>query len=122
MIAAATSEACPPRRIGTARALELSLLGEKLPAETALAWGLVNRVYDDAALDGEALALARNLADGPTVALGLIRDLYWQSTENSFEDQLNLECNSQRIAGRTADFKEGVKAFLEKRPAQFRGE
>ena len=111
-----------PRRIGTARALELSLLGEKLPAETALAWGLVNRVFDDATLGDEALAIARNLASGPTVALGLIRDLYWRSTENSFEDQLNLECSSQRIAGRTADFKEGVKAFLEKRPAQFRGE
>lgn len=110
-----------PRRIGTARAMELSLLGEKLPAETALAWGLVNRVFDDAALAGEAKTLALNLATGPTVALGLIRNLYWDSTENSFEDQLNLEYRSQRIAGRTADFKEGVTAFLDKRPAQFRG-
>lgn len=111
-----------PRRIGTARAMELSLLGEKLPAETAFAWGLVNRVYDDAALAGEALALARNLANGPTVALGLMRHLYWASAENSFEDQLNLECRSQRSAGATTDFKEGVAAFLDKRPAQFRGE
>jgi len=110
-----------PRRIGTARAMELSLLGEKLPAETALAWGLVNRVHDDAALAGEALTLARDLANGPTVALGLMRNLYWESAENSFEDQLNLECRSQRTAGGTADFKEGVTAFLEKRPAQFRG-
>ena len=110
-----------PRRIGTARAMELSLLGEKLPAETALAWGLVNRVFDDAALAGEAMTLARNLANGPTVALGLMRNLYWDSAENSFEDQLNLECRSQRTAGRTADFREGVTAFLDKRPAQFRG-
>ena len=110
-----------PRRIGAARAMELSLLGEKLPAETALAWGLVNRVFDDAALAGEAKTLARNLANGPTIALGLMRNLYWDSAENSFEDQLNLECRSQRTAGRTADFKEGVTAFLDKRPAQFRG-
>ena len=111
-----------PRRIGTARALELSLLGEKLPADTALAWGLINRVYDDAALAGEALTLARNLASGPTVALGMMRRLYWESAENSFEDQINLESRSQRTAGKTADFKEGVAAFLEKRPARFRGE
>jgi 2-(1,2-epoxy-1,2-dihydrophenyl)acetyl-CoA isomerase len=111
-----------PRRIGMARALELSLLGEKLPAETALAWGLINRVCDDAALLDEARALARNLAAGPTVALGMTRRLYWESAENSFEDQLNLECRSQIVAGRTADFKEGVAAFLEKRPAKFRGE
>ena len=110
-----------PRRIGTARALELSLLGEKLPAETALAWGLVNRVHDDDRLADEAAALARNLADGPTVALRLIRDLYWNSPDNSFETQLNMERQSQRIAGASADFKEGVQAFLEKRPAQFRG-
>lgn len=111
-----------PRRIGMARALELSLLGEKLPAETALAWGLINRVCDDAALLGEAQAMAGNLASGPTVALAMTRRLYWESAENSFEDQLNLECRSQIIAGRTADFKEGVAAFLEKRPAKFRGE
>ena len=111
-----------PRRIGTARALELSLLGEKLPAETAFQWGLVNRLVDDARVLDEAKALARNLADGPTVALGRIRDLYWDSAENSFEDQLNAEASAQRIAGRSADFKEGVAAFLEKRPARFRGQ
>jgi len=111
-----------PRRIGTARAMELSLLGEKLPAETALAWGLINRVYDDAALMGEAVALARSLAGGPTLALGMLRRLYWESAENSFEDQLNLECRSQRTAGKSRDFKEGVTAFLQKRPARFTGE
>ena len=71
-----------PRLIGRARAIELSLLGERLPAETALQWGLVNRVFDDAALMDETLRLARGLADGPTVALGLIRRLYWESPEN----------------------------------------
>jgi 2-(1,2-epoxy-1,2-dihydrophenyl)acetyl-CoA isomerase len=55
------------------------------------------------------------------VALSLIRKLYWDSPENSFEEQLNLEFESQRIAGSTADFKEGVTAFLEKRPTKFHG-
>lgn len=110
-----------PRRIGTARALELSLLGEKLPAETALAWGLINRVCDDDKLMDQARELAANLAAGPTVALNLTRQLYWQSPDNSFEDQLNMECRSQVAAGRTADNREGVQAFLEKRPARFRG-
>ncbi|MGJ4942679.1 enoyl-CoA hydratase/isomerase [Bradyrhizobium sp. HKCCYLS1011] len=111
-----------PRLVGKARAIELSLMGEKLPAETALQWGLVNRVYDDGALMEEAMKLARELASGPTVALSLIRRLYWDSPENSFEDQLNLEFQLQRVAGRTEDFKEGVGAFLEKRPAKFRGQ
>ena len=110
-----------PRLVGKARAVELSLLGEKLPVEKALEWGLVNRVHDDAALMDEAMKLARELAQGPTVALSLIRKLYWESPENSFEDQLNLEFESQRIAGTAEDFKEGVGAFLEKRPAKFKG-
>ena len=68
-----------PRLVGRARAMELSLMGERLPAEMALEWGLINRVYDDAALMDEAMKLARDLASGPTVALGLIRRLYWQT-------------------------------------------
>src|SRR6202790_3938508 len=109
-----------PRLIGKARSIELSLLGEKLPAETALQWGLVNRVHDDAALMDETMKLAHELADGPTIALSLIRKLYWDSSENTYEDQLNLEFESQRIAGASEDFKEGVTAFLEKRPAKFK--
>ena len=110
-----------PRLVGRARAVELSLMGERLPAEKALEWGLVNRVHDDAALMDEAMKLAHELADGPTVALSLIRKLYWDSPENSYEQQLNLEVESQRIAGAAEDFKEGVTAFLEKRPARFKG-
>jgi 2-(1,2-epoxy-1,2-dihydrophenyl)acetyl-CoA isomerase len=110
-----------PRLIGKARSIELSLLGEKLPAETALQWGLVNRVHDDATLMSEAMKLAHELANGPTVALSLIRKLYWDSSENSYEEQLNLEFESQRIAGSSEDFREGVSAFLEKRPAKFQG-
>jgi 2-(1,2-epoxy-1,2-dihydrophenyl)acetyl-CoA isomerase len=100
----------------------LSLLGERLPAEKALEWGLVNRVFDDAVLMEETLKMAHDLANGPTLALSLIRKLYWDSTENSFEDQINLEVQSQRIAGGSTDFKEGVSAFLEKRPAKFTGQ
>jgi 2-(1,2-epoxy-1,2-dihydrophenyl)acetyl-CoA isomerase len=110
-----------PRLVGKARAIELSLMGERLPAEKALEWGLINRVYDDAALWEETMKLAHELASGPTVALSLIRRLYWASPGNSFEDQLNLEFESQRLAGATEDFREGVTAFLEKRPAKFGG-
>jgi 2-(1,2-epoxy-1,2-dihydrophenyl)acetyl-CoA isomerase len=110
-----------PRLIGKARSVELSLMGERLPAEKALEWGLVNRVHDDAVLMEETMKLAHELANGPTIALSLIRKLYWDSPENSFEEQLNLEFELQRTAGAAEDFKEGVTAFLEKRPAKFKG-
>ncbi|HRE62045.1 MAG TPA: enoyl-CoA hydratase/isomerase [Micropepsaceae bacterium] len=110
-----------PRLVGLARAKELSLMGERLPAETALQWGLINRVHDDAALMGEALKLAGELASGPTVALGLIRQLYAQSPDNSYEEQINAERWAQFHAGRSPDFAEGVAAFLQKRPAKFTG-
>lgn len=109
------------RMVGRARAMEMGLLGDKIPAETALEWGMINRVVDDADLMEEARKLARRLADGPTEALSLMRQLFWESEGNSFEDQLRAERLAQRTAGRTHDFAEGVKAFLEKRPAKFTG-
>jgi 2-(1,2-epoxy-1,2-dihydrophenyl)acetyl-CoA isomerase len=110
-----------PRLVGRARAMELSLLGGKLPAEQALEWGIVNRVFEDGELMERTLELARDLASGPTVALGLTRRLYWESADNSYEQQLNLERQAQRRAGNSNDFAEGVRAFLEKRPAKFTG-
>ncbi len=110
-----------PRLVGLARARELSLLAEKLPAEMALEWGLINRVYDDSVLLGEAIKMAQRLADGPTAALTLTRQLYGASPHNSFEEQIDLESKFQSLAGKSGDFWEGVQAFLQKRPAKFTG-
>jgi 2-(1,2-epoxy-1,2-dihydrophenyl)acetyl-CoA isomerase len=110
-----------PRMIGFSRAMELSLLGERLPAEKALEWGMINRIYEDDQLMPEACKLAEALAGGPTEALRLIRQAYWKSIDNSYEDQLSVERNLQRQAGQTKDHREGVCAFLEKRPAKFQG-
>lgn len=110
-----------PRLIGWGRAVELSLLAERLPAEQAHQWGLVNRLYDDnEALMAGAMGIARQLANGPK-ALGMIRRLYWDTWQNSFEQQLDLEAQMQNRAGATTDHQEGVKAFLEKRDAKFTG-
>jgi 2-(1,2-epoxy-1,2-dihydrophenyl)acetyl-CoA isomerase len=109
-----------PRLIGAARSLELSLLAEPLPAETALAWGMINRVVDDGALMEEAMVMARRLANGPA-SLGMIRKLYWEGLENTYPAQLELEARMQTEAGLTADHTEGVTAFREKRQAQFKG-
>ncbi len=110
-----------PRLIGFARAMELSLLGERLPVEKALEWGMINRIYEDDRLMPEAYKLAAELAGGPTEALRLIRQAYWKSIDNTYEEQLRLERTLQKQAGQTNDFREGVSAFLEKRQAKFQG-
>ncbi len=109
-----------PRMIGRARAMEMMLLGEKIPAKTALEWGLVNRCVPDADLLPTAKALASELANGPK-ALGLIRRLAWDSLDNSWSEQLHAERQAQREAGQSEDFREGVEAFFQKRPAKFKG-
>jgi 2-(1,2-epoxy-1,2-dihydrophenyl)acetyl-CoA isomerase len=109
-----------PRMIGRARAMEMTLLGERVPAAKALEWGLINRCVPDADLMSEAMTLARQLAEGP-MALKLIRKLMWASLDAEFAEQLTAERQAQALAGRTADFQEGVAAFLQKRPAVFKG-
>jgi 2-(1,2-epoxy-1,2-dihydrophenyl)acetyl-CoA isomerase len=93
-----------------------------LPAEKAYEWGIVNRLYDDnAALMDGAMAIARQLANGPR-SLALIRRAYWDTWQNAYEQQLDLEARLQNEAGRSTDFREGVSAFLEKRDASFKGQ
>lgn len=110
-----------PRLIGWGRAMELSMLAERLPAEKAHEWGIVNRVYDDqeALMEG-AMSVATQLANGPA-SLGMIREMYWTSYQNSYESQLDLEARMQAAAGRTRDAQEGRQAFLEKRDPNFLG-
>jgi 2-(1,2-epoxy-1,2-dihydrophenyl)acetyl-CoA isomerase len=110
-----------PRLVGTARAMALSLLAEAVSAEQAASWGLIWKCVDDDKLMSEARALAQRLASGPTRAYSLIKRALNASPANTLEQQLALEAQLQREAGRTADFKEGVKAFLEKRPARYVG-
>jgi 2-(1,2-epoxy-1,2-dihydrophenyl)acetyl-CoA isomerase len=110
-----------PRLAGRARASGMALLGEKISADTALDWGLIWKVVDDATLMAEAGAVAKKLASGPTKGLALIRQALDRSWSNDLASQLDVERDAQRVAGRTGDFAEGVKAFLEKRPARFQG-
>jgi 2-(1,2-epoxy-1,2-dihydrophenyl)acetyl-CoA isomerase len=106
---------------GRARAMELMLLGEKLPAAKALEWGLINRVVPDLDVLAVAGALAHELASGPTLALGLIRRAAWAATGADFDTALNTERALQSHAGQSEDFREGVVAFFEKRAAKFKG-
>ena len=110
-----------PRLAGRARAMEMMMLGERIPAEQALEWGMISRVVDDEFLAEEAVALATRLAQGPTVALGLIRRLARNSANLPLSDALAAERIAQREAGQTEDFRAAVLAFLQKRQPQFRG-
>jgi 2-(1,2-epoxy-1,2-dihydrophenyl)acetyl-CoA isomerase len=109
------------RAVGRARAMEMMLLGEKVFAPQALEWGLVNRVTSPETLLDEAKTLAHALATGPTKTLSMIRQMAWAGLDNSWQEQLALERTLQRDAGRTNDFKIGVKAFLTKQVARFTG-
>lgn len=110
-----------PRLVGTARAMGLALLGEALAAEDAERWGLIWKVFDDERLMPEAIALARALASGPTTGYGLVKKALYASGNNSLDAQLDLERDLQREAGFSEDYREGVAAFMQKRPPQFKG-
>ncbi len=111
-----------PRLVGMTRALDLMLSGRKIDAREALETGLVNRVVPDAELMPTARQTASEFAAAPTRAIGYIKRALDFAANSTLEEALNNEADLQEIAGRTADHQEGVAAFLEKRPAQFRGE
>jgi 2-(1,2-epoxy-1,2-dihydrophenyl)acetyl-CoA isomerase len=110
-----------PRLAGSARAMGMMLLGESVSAEMAAQWGLIWKVVDDDKLMPEALGLARKLAQGPTVGLGLIKEAMNLSLSSTLDAQLDSERDLQRVAAKSPDFREGVAAFLAKRPAKFTG-
>ena len=110
------------RILGEPRAKALALTAEPLPAEKAADWGLIWKAIDDADLMAEAVALATSLAAGPTLGLGLTKRLIQAAAATTLDEQLDLERDCQRTAGRSADYAEGVTAFLEKRKPEFRGQ
>lgn len=111
-----------PHLVGMARAKGLALLGDKLSAEQAEQWGLIWRCVADEQLLPAAMAMAEHLATQPTRGLALIKRALHASTTQSFDAQLDLERDLQRLAGRTEDYREGVSAFMEKRTPQFKGQ
>ena len=110
-----------PRLIGRARAAEMMLLGERVPAAKALDWGMIHRVVADETLDAEAFALAERLARGPTAALGLMRRGLHRALETDHAAAMLAEAEAQRAARNSVDSAEGGRAFLERRPPLFTG-
>lgn len=110
-----------PRAVGHARAMGLTLLGDKLPAETAKEWGMIWDVVEDAELKTKVTELAERLAKQPTFGLSLIKKAIHQSSNNTFDEQVLLERDLQRIAGRSEDYREGLQDFMNKREPNFKG-
>jgi 2-(1,2-epoxy-1,2-dihydrophenyl)acetyl-CoA isomerase len=110
-----------PAAIGKARAFQMALLGERVPAQTALDWGLINFVHPDDSLMDEANALVEKLAAGPTASYASSKKALNKMLYPDMDGQLDLEAELQHALARTDDFVEGVSAFVEKRPANFAG-
>jgi len=110
-----------PRLVGQARALGLALTGEPLPAGPAADWGLIWKAVDDESLDAEVGALANRLAGLPPLGLAAIKSLIRTTDKRTLDQELDLQRDEMRRLGFTADYREGVAAFLEKRPAKFVG-
>ncbi len=110
-----------PRLVGWRRAMQLMMTGEVVTAPHALAMGMINAVVADDQLIAEAMAMAEALAAAPTAAIGRIKELLEASANNDYGEQLELEREAQLKSGLTKDFKEGVAAFIEKRPPKFVG-
>jgi len=108
-----------PARIGQARAMALALTGAPVTAEQAADWGMIWQCHDDAALMPAAEALVSQLAAGPTAAYAATKSLVQDAAANSLSEQLDAEAAAQQALGRSADYAEGVRAFLAKRPARF---
>jgi 2-(1,2-epoxy-1,2-dihydrophenyl)acetyl-CoA isomerase len=110
-----------PRLVGQARSLGLTLLGEKLPAETAAAWGMIWQCVADAEFGSTVDALARQLAAAPTRGLAWTKAAIRGGWQRTLAEQLDVERDAQRELGRSADYAEGVAAFVEKRTPRFTG-
>jgi 2-(1,2-epoxy-1,2-dihydrophenyl)acetyl-CoA isomerase len=110
-----------PRLVGQARALGLALTGEALPAEKAAEWGLIWKAVDDDALDTEVDAIASKLASLPPLGLAAIKEMIRSSWQYSLDEELERQAGAMRRLGFTEDYREGVAAFLAKRPPKFTG-